>query len=282
MGVGQVARVPGGLEQLDAGADHQAFVVGELPPDLVAARLKVVRHLERGPVHHVCVPVAVGQLGEGEMGGVAIALKQPRPGQRGAGVGGRGLLRVRYVPPQPARIRAATGRIPGRHHVGVDLARLVEIPRVARQIVGARQSQRHPALVIVVTGKPSALVLAGVEALDQAAVLLAARALHAVEHRVPAVGVGPITGEPAAIRIIAPQILLPAVPELEQETLERLVGPRVIRGRRLRHAGTTAKRKPGQHDRQPGRAQAMTRNPCEHGRMLRRPPGVTQRNASGG
>src|ERR1700676_5814444 len=89
--VSQVGAVPGGFVQFDAGADHQTFIVGELPAGLTAVQIEMVADLEGGWVNHIGVPVGIDLLGEAEVSRVASALVQAGASESGPGIGGGGL-----------------------------------------------------------------------------------------------------------------------------------------------------------------------------------------------
>ena len=108
---------------------------------------------------------------------------------------------------------------------------MVKVGRICGQIICADQRQRHPALVIVVAAIPTALILTDIETLDQPGVLLPAGTLDPIQQRIPALCEGPIARQRTSVGIILPQILLPTIPELDQETLQGLISAGVIGGR---------------------------------------------------
>jgi hypothetical protein len=70
--------------------------------------------------------------------------------------------------------------------------------------------------------------LSEIKTLDQSGVLRAAGAFHAIQQGIPAIGVGPIARERAVAGVTVAQVLLAAVPEFEQETLQRRIGACVV------------------------------------------------------
>ena len=79
VGVGQVAGVPGSRIQFHTCADHESFVIGELPEDLCAVRHDMVGYLEGSLIDHVGKPVGITQGIEiGGIGGALVEGARPK------------------------------------------------------------------------------------------------------------------------------------------------------------------------------------------------------------
>ena len=192
----------------------------------------MIGHLVSRRVDHVRGPERVRLLGEGQVGRVHRARVEERAGERCAGVGGRGLLGVRAVPPQTAGRRPAAGRVPRGHDVGVERLGLGEIRRVAREIVGAEERERGPVLVVVVVARPADGALDLVEGAERTGEARALVPGDGVEHAVPRLLVGPVAGERGGAHRLV-EVLLARVPEREHHRLHGVVGF----GVRLRRRG---------------------------------------------
>jgi len=236
VGVVEVGGVGRGAVERHRGADHEALVVRVLPPHDVARRgLDVVGHLVGRRVDHGAPPVVVHALGERQVRGVARERVQVHAGDHGPGVRGRGLLRVRRVPPDAARIRAAARRVPRGHDRAVQrLGRLHKGPlRRHHKVEGAQQRDRHPVHVVVVGARPAARRLSGVHRLDHGLDLAehgrtrrARRNQHTVDHGIERLRVVPVLAErqAAGVRVVLEQVVLLVRPVLRHEATETLLG----------------------------------------------------------
>src|SRR5437879_5378514 len=155
-------------------------MLSKVPPYLGAIRLDMVPDLKRDRVHHVAVPIGIDLLSKVEIGEIASASIETRTSQSRSRVGCGRLLSMRFIPPHPALDCPATTRIPPGLDVRMKRFGLVQVLDVAGQVIGSQQSHGHPALVIVIAGKPAALVLTKVKTLNQTIILLATGPLHAI------------------------------------------------------------------------------------------------------